>query len=72
MAQKLKLDDQKREQQKTVDDTEKSMRVKAASVGNLIYKDVPVSDNEVYMLFPHLYSFHSYNAHESKFRTITR
>jgi seryl-tRNA synthetase len=47
MGQKLELDNQKKEQQKTVDDTEKAMKLKAASVGNLIYKDVPISDNEV-------------------------
>lgn len=46
MGQKLELDNQKKEQQKTVDDTEKAMKLKAASVGNLIYKDVPISDNE--------------------------
>jgi seryl-tRNA synthetase len=52
MGQKLELDNQKKEQQKTVDDTEKAMKLKAASVGNLIYKDVPISDNEVCIFIP--------------------
>jgi seryl-tRNA synthetase len=53
MGQKLELDNQKKEQQKTVDDTEKAMKLKAASVGNLIYKDVPISDNEV-CIYPYI------------------
>lgn len=47
MGQKLELEDQKKEQQKVVDEREKVMKAKAASIGNLVYKDVPVSDNEV-------------------------
>ncbi|KIM24287.1 hypothetical protein M408DRAFT_331818 [Serendipita vermifera MAFF 305830] len=46
MGQKLELDNQKKEQQKVVDEAEKTMKHKAASIGNIVYKDVPVSDNE--------------------------
>lgn len=47
MGQKVELDNQQKQQQKVVDEKERIMKLKAASIGNLIYKDVPVSDNEV-------------------------
>jgi seryl-tRNA synthetase len=47
MEKKAELDNRKKEQQKVVDDTELAMRTKAGSVGNIIHKDVPVSNDEV-------------------------
>ncbi|CCA68087.1 probable serine-tRNA ligase, cytosolic [Serendipita indica DSM 11827] len=46
MGQKVVLDTQQKEQQKVVADAEIAMKIKAGGIGNLIYKDVPVSDNE--------------------------
>lgn len=47
IAKKVALDKEQAAKRETAIDYEKSMRQKAASVGNIVYNDVPVSANEV-------------------------
>ena len=47
MEQKVALDKEQKDQQKVVADAETAMRIKAGGIGNLIYKDVPISNDEV-------------------------
>ncbi|KAG9030974.1 Cytosolic seryl-tRNA synthetase [Serendipita sp. 407] len=46
MEKKLALDEEKKEQTNVVKESEVKMKIVASTVGNLLYKDVPVSDNE--------------------------
>ncbi|KAG8778691.1 Cytosolic seryl-tRNA synthetase, partial [Serendipita sp. 398] len=46
MEKKLALDEEKKEQINVVKESEVKMKIVASTVGNLLYKDVPVSDNE--------------------------
>jgi seryl-tRNA synthetase len=47
MAQKVKLDAQVVEMEKSVAEEERLMRAKATTIGNIVGKDVPVSQTEV-------------------------
>ena len=47
LAQKAALEEEKAKQRQIVQEAEIAMRIKAATVGNLIHPNVPVSDNEV-------------------------
>ncbi|KAG9044998.1 Cytosolic seryl-tRNA synthetase [Serendipita sp. 407] len=46
MEKKLALDEEKKEQTNVVKESEVKMKIVASTVGNILYKDVPVSDNE--------------------------
>ena len=70
LAKKAALEDEKIKQRQIVQDAEIAMRKLAATVGNLIHPDVPVSNNEVRFCnfflqatpthsFPHLYPRYS-------------
>jgi seryl-tRNA synthetase len=47
IAQKTALDKDKAEQQKVANDAEAALRAKVSGIGNLLHKDVPVSNDEV-------------------------
>jgi seryl-tRNA synthetase len=47
LAKKAALEEEKARQRQIAQDAETAMRAKAATVGNIIHPDVPVSDNEV-------------------------
>jgi seryl-tRNA synthetase len=61
LAEKKAIDTQVDTKRKEARDAELAMRQKASAIGNIVNKGVPVSQTEVFSLFPahlsHVYSF---------------